>query len=398
VAQSHGGTGQLGQQSQPLVGFFQSLDLLLSKKTRRPVKSSKLFQLVIGVAFAALFLVGCDGAFLSSQSIPIENAVDEYITPYVDSRIFSGSVLIAQGENILLSKGYGMANLEHDVPNTPQTKFRLGSITKQFTAMAILMLQEQGQLNVQDSVCDYVPNCPEAWQPITIHHLLTHSSGIPNLTDFPDFEEMMASGSTVSGTINTFIEKPLHFTPGTKFSYSNSGYIVLGHIIEQSVGNPSYGAYVRDNIFQSLNMTNTGYDHNSLVLSDRASGYFRIDPNTLGNADYLHMSVPHAAGALYSTVEDLYLWDRALYTEALVSQSSLDMMFLPDKDEYGYGWFIGTLLGRKVTAHNGGINGFATSIARFVDDDVVIIVLSNIEDTDPAEITQELAEIVFEEE
>jgi CubicO group peptidase (beta-lactamase class C family) len=360
VAQSHGGTGQLGQQSQPLVGFFQSLDLLLSKKTRRPVKSSKLFQLVIGVAFAALFLVGCDGAFLSSQSIPIENAVDEYITPYVDSRIFSGSVLIAQGENILLSKGYGMANLEH--------------------------------------VCDYVPNCPEAWQPITIHHLLTHSSGIPNLTDFPDFEEMMASGSTVSGTINTFIEKPLHFTPGTKFSYSNSGYIVLGHIIEQSVGNPSYGAYVRDNIFQSLNMTNTGYDHNSLVLSDRASGYFRIDPNTLGNADYLHMSVPHAAGALYSTVEDLYLWDRALYTEALVSQSSLDMMFLPDKDEYGYGWFIGTLLGRKVTAHNGGINGFATSIARFVDDDVVIIVLSNIEDTDPAEITQELAEIVFEEE
>jgi CubicO group peptidase (beta-lactamase class C family) len=398
VAQSHGGTGQLGQQSQPLVGFFQSLDLLLSKKTRRPVKSSKLFQLVIGVAFAALFLVGCDGAFLSSQSIPIENAVDEYITPYVDSRIFSGSVLIAQGENILLSKGYGMANLEHDVPNTPQTKFRLGSITKQFTAMAILMLQEQGQLNVQDSVCDYVPNCPEAWQPITIHHLLTHSSGIPNLTDFPDFEEMMASGSTVSGTINTFVEKPLHFTPGTKFSYSNSGYIVLGHIIEQSVGNPSYGAYVRDNIFQSLNMTNTGYDHNSLVLSDRASGYFRIDPNTLGNADYLHMSVPHAAGALYSTVEDLYLWDRALYTEALVSQSSLDMMFLPDKDEYGYGWFIGTLLGRKVTAHNGGINGFATSIARFVDDDVVIIVLSNIEDTDPAEITQELAEIVFEEE
>ena len=363
----------------------------------RLLNSKKLFQLVIGLAFVALLLVGCDGASLSSQSVPIEKAVDEFITPYVDARSFSGSVLIAQGENILISKGYGMANLEHDVPNTPQTKFRLGSLTKQFTAMAILMLQEQGQLNVQDPVCNYMPDCPETWQSVTIHHLLTHSSGIPNLTDFPDYEETMASRSTVSGTIDTFRDKPLHFTPGTRFSYSNSGYIVLGHIIEQSAGKPPYAAYVRENIFEPLNMMNTGYDQNSLVLNDRASGYVRMDPDTFRNADYLEMSIPHAAGALYSTVEDLYLWDRALYTESLVSQSSLNMMFMPDKDEYGYGWYISEILDRKVTAHGGGINGFATSIARFVDDDVVIIVLSNIEDTDPVSITLGLAEIVFEE-
>ncbi len=126
------------------------------------MKSSKLFQLIVDVAFVSLLLARCDRASLS-QSIQIENAVDEFITPYVDAKYFSGSVLIAQGENILISKGYGMANLEHDVTNTPQTKFRLGSTAKQFTAMAILMLQEQGQLNVQDSVCDYVPNCPETW-------------------------------------------------------------------------------------------------------------------------------------------------------------------------------------------------------------------------------------------
>ena len=144
-------------------------------------------------------------------------------------------------------------------------------------------------------------------------------------------------------------------------------------------------------------MMNSGYDQNSLVLSDRASGYVRIDPNTLGNADYLDMSVPHAAGALYSTVEDLYLWDRALYTESLVSQNSLNLMFMPDKDEYGYGWFIGEILGRKVTHHDGDINGFATHIARFVDDDVVIIVLSNIEEMNPVNITRGLAKIVFEE-
>ena len=145
------------------------------------MNSNKLFQLIMGLAFVALLLVGCDGDSPSSQPVAIEKAVDEFITPYVDARSFSGSVLIAQGENILISDGYGMANLEHDVPNAPQTKFRLGSITKQFTAMAILILQEQGQLNVQDPVCDYISDCPEAWQPVTIHHLLTHSSGIPNL-------------------------------------------------------------------------------------------------------------------------------------------------------------------------------------------------------------------------
>ena len=364
---------------------------------KRPANSRKLIQLLTGLAIVSLLLVGCDGTSPSSQSVPIEQAVDEFITPYVDARSFSGSVLIAEGENVLISKGYGMANLEHDVPNTPQTKFRLGSITKQFTAMAILMLQEQGQLNVQDPVCDYISDCPETWQPITIHQLLTHSSGIPNHTDFPDFEEIKALGSTVSSTINTFRDKPLGFAPGTAFGYSNSGYMLLGHIIEQSAGNPSYEAYVSENVFQPLNMMNSGYDQNSLVLSNRASGYVRIDPNTIGNADHLEMSVPHAAGALYSTVEDLYLWDRALYNESLVSQSSLNMMFMPDKGGYGYGWFISKMLDRKVTEHNGGINGFATNIARFVDDDVVIIVLSNIEDTDPVHITRGLAWIVFEE-
>jgi CubicO group peptidase (beta-lactamase class C family) len=362
----------------------------------------KLFRRVIGFTLVALLLVGCSEA----QQVTIERTVDEVIAPYVDRGYFSGSVLIAQGETILISKGYGLANLEHDVPNTPQTKFRLGSITKQFTAMAILMLQEDGQLNVQDPICDYILNCPEAWQPITIHHLLTHSSGIPNLTDFPDIEEYVgsvASRSPVSGTRNLFRDKPLDFTPGARFSYSNSGYIVLGSIIEQSSGKPSYEAYLHDNIFQPLNMVNTGYDHNFLVLNDRASGYIRKDADTIWNADYIEMSVPHAAGGLYSTVEDLYLWDQALYTEVLVSQSSLNMMFTPYEAHYGYGWRIDDIFNRKsntrrkMIGHAGDINGFATSIARFVDNDVVIIVLSNIEDANPMEITLDLSAVVFDE-
>lgn len=362
----------------------------------RPANRRTLIQLLPGLAVVALLLVGCDGTSALSQSVAFEKAVDEFITPYVDSRSFSGSVLIAEGENVLISKGYGMANLEHDVPNTPQTKFRLGSITKQFTAMAVLILQEQGQLDVQDPVCDYISDCPEAWQAVTIHHLLTHTSGIPNYTGFPDFDELIVLGSTVRGTIDTFRDKPLDFAPGTAFAYSNSGYMLLGHIIEQSAGNPSYGAFVSENIFQPLNMMNSGDDQNSLVLSNRASGYVRVFPNTLRNADYFDMSVPNADGGLYSTVEDLYLWDRALYTEALVSQNSLDMIFMPYQGDYAYGWFISEMLDRKVTTHNGGSSGFATNIARFVEDDVVIIVLSNIENADPVNITRGLARIVFE--
>lgn len=362
------------------------------------MNSTKPFRHVIGFTLLALLLLGCNEA----RSDPIEQAVDEFITPYVKDGYFSGSILVAQGEDILVSKGYGMANLEHDVPNTAQTKFRLGSVTKQFTAMAILLLQEQGQLSVQDPVCDYVPDCPEAWQPITVHHLLTHSSGIPNFTDFSDYRETMALESTAEDTLKRFRDKPLRFAPpGGSFEYSNSGYIVLGYIIEQ-VSEASYAEYLRENIFEPLNMMDTGYDFNHIVLEDHASGYHRVGANEFQNAAYIHMSIPHAAGGLYSTVEDLYLWDRALYTETLVSQDSLDMMFTPFVDMsptagYGYGWVITEEFNRREVGHAGGVNGFAASIERFIDDDVVIIALSNIENASFGPATS-LIELLFGEE
>lgn len=325
----------------------------------------------------------------------IEAKIDEYISPYLKIGNFSGSILIAKEGRILLSKGYGMADLEHDVPNTPETIFRLGSVTKQFTSMAIMQLQEKGRLNVDDPIAKYLPTYPNG-EEITIHHLLTHTSGIPNFTSFPDYEKTIMIPSPLEKTIQRFKDKPLEFTPGEKFKYSNSGYILLGYIIEKVCGT-SYEEFLEENIFQPLNMMNTGYDHHHTLLKHRASGY-SIGGGGLTNAAYIDMSIPHAAGALYSTVEDLYLWDRALYTEKLVKKSSLDKMFTPFKGNYAYGWNVLSLFDRKVITHGGGINGFRQNIARYVDDDVCIVVLSNIETAPVDKISMDLAAIVFGEE
>ena len=325
----------------------------------------------------------------------IESKVDEYIDAYLKMGNFSGSILIAREGKILLSKGYGMANFEHDVPNTAQTKFRLGSITKQFTAMAIMQLQEKGLLNVDDPIKKYIPDYPNG-ERITIHHLLTHTSGIPNLTSFPDYRRTMMIPSPVEKTIERFKDKPLEFTPGEKLKYSNSGYILLGYIIEK-VSGKSYEAYLKENIFQPLNMVNTGYDHHSTLLKHRAAGYALTDKGLI-NAPYNDMSIPHGAGALYSTVEDLYLWDRALYTEKLVKKGSLNKMFTPFKENYGYGWVITSLFNHKRIGHGGRIVGFSTSISRYIDDDVFIVVLSNIANAPIEKISEDLAAIVFGEE
>jgi len=337
-----------------------------------------------------LLLLFLSSSLLFAQNI--ESKVDEYINAYVKMGKFSGSVLIARDGKILVSKGYGMANLEHDVPNTPQTKFRLGSITKQFTSMAIMQLQEKGLLSVNDKLTKYIPDYPEG-EKITIHHLLTHTSGIPNFTNFPNYKKTMMLFSPPERTIERFKNKPLEFTPGEKFKYSNSGYIILGYIIEKVTGK-SYEEYLNENIFKPLGMKNTGYDHHRTILKHRAAGY-STGKKGLENADYLDMSIPHGAGALYSTVEDLYIWDRALYTEKLVKKSSLQKIFTPFKRNYGYGWSITRIFGRKRIGHSGGINGFSTHISRYINDDACIIVLINIQSAPAGRISRDLAAILF---
>jgi CubicO group peptidase (beta-lactamase class C family) len=331
-------------------------------------------------------------SFPSDQHIIFK--ADTYLSKLTKARLFSGSVLIARNGKVLVRKGYGEADREKHVVNTAQTKFRLGSTTKQFTAMAILILQAQGKLNVQDRICTYLADCPTTWQQITIHHLLTHTSGIPDFTSFPDFKITMRSPSSPTETIARFKDKPLAFQPGKKFSYSNSGYVVLGAIIEQASGK-SYEAFLQENIFVPLQMVDSGYDHNN---GDLAIGY----RNQTNLADFIDMSIPYAAGGLYSTVEDLYRWDQALYTDKLIPKNLRDKMFTPFAQlqdtggfGYGYGWGIGKEGDRPVLSHTGGIKGFSSSIARYPNDKVVIIVLGNREDVNSGNIGVQLAKIVF---
>ena len=289
---------------------------------------------------------------------------------------FMGSVLVAKSGKIVLKKGYGMANVELDVPNAPNTKFRLGSITKQFTAAAILQLAAQGKLNVEDPVSKYVENSPAAWKDITIHHLLTHTSGIPNFTDFPDYQKTQRETVTPVQLVARFKDRPLDFAPGSKFKYSNSAYEVLGVIIEKASGE-KYEDYLKKHIFDPLDMNDSGYDHDTRIIKHRAAGYEKSKDGNLRNADYIDMSIPYSAGSLYSTVEDLYRWDRGLYTDKILNTEWRKKMYTPFLSDYAYGWFVRGSGADQIITHNGGVNGFRTAINRFPGIDACVIVLTN---------------------
>lgn len=334
---------------------------------------------------------------LAAVTLPAQDItpkVDELVGAYMKQNRFMGSVLAAKGGRILLAKGYGYANLEHEVPNSPQTKFRLGSITKQFTAALILKLEEQGKLSTADLVSKYYPEAPEAWKSLTIHHLVTHTSGIPNYTALPDYGPKMRDKVKLADMIARFRDKPLEFEPGTKFKYSNSGYFLLGYIIERASGE-SYESFLKKTIFDPLDMQASGYDWDTTILKHRAAGYEMGPDRKPRNAAYLDMGQPYAAGSLYSTVEDLYRWDRALYTEKLLAKKTLEKMFTPERDNYAYGFIVDKQFNRRRISHGGGINGFTTQIARYPDDDVCVVVLNNMGGPATGAIARDVAAIVL---
>lgn len=340
------------------------------------------------VAAAILLFTGA-GALAGEQDT---TRMEQVIQSHVKAGTFMGTVLVAKDGAVVIDKAYGMANLELDVPNTPATKFRLGSVTKQFTAAAILLLEERGKLKVDDRIKTYLPDQPMSWDRITIYNLLTHTSGIPNFTALPTYRAAQVNPTTADGIMGMVRDRVLDFGPGEKMSYSNSGYVVLGAIIER-VSGQSYEQFLTDNFFTPLGMTDTGYDSNTAIIKRRASGYGKTAAG-YANAGYIHMSVPHAAGALYSTTADLLKWEQALFAGKVISKASVDRMITPFKNDYALGVSSAMNNGRRVIAHGGGSDGFNTYMSYYPDTKIVIIVLSNVNGTVPGMLARQLAALM----
>jgi CubicO group peptidase (beta-lactamase class C family) len=303
--------------------------------------------------------------------------MDRDIDLRVSTGQFMGTVLVTKDGKILINKGYGSANLDWKVPNSPTTKFRLGSVTKQFTAASILLLEERGKLRIEDPVKKYLPDAPAAWDQITIFNLLTHTSGIPNFTAFPDYTITEAIPTTPEKLVARFRDKPLDFAPGASWRYSNSGYVLLGYLIEKISGEP-YAKFLQDNIFVPLGMKDSGYDSNTKVIPGRAVGYVP-GPGGPVVAGYVDMSIPFSAGGLYSTTADLLRWEKALYGTKLLTAVSLQKMTTPFRNDYAFGIVVRkTSNGDRIFWHNGGIEGFNTWIGYIPAQNVGVIVLANL--------------------
>jgi D-alanyl-D-alanine carboxypeptidase len=356
-------------------------------------------RICISVTFVAL--CGLSGIAQDVKTKAALKSADNYIASQVLKGSFRGAVLVGMNGKIVFEKGYGLANEEWGIPNSPSTEYRIFSMTKQFTGACILLLEERGLLNVQDPVSKYVSDLPESWQMITIHQLLTHTSGIPNNPDTPRARELDRLGAKPRELLAIAATLPLEFKPGTQLHYSNSGYVLLGMIIEK-VSGLNYAEFLKKNIFEPLGMKHSGYDDQSLILKNRASGYSIRDGQVI-NADPVSMTVPFAAGGIYSTVEDIFLWNEALTVPGLLfTAHSLEQMFAvyPETtayggQNYGYGVVIAHRFGKLLYYHGGGWNGFESVLQRYPAERICIVVLANTDHTTPWDMGDHVASALF---
>lgn len=328
----------------------------------------------------------------------LEKKIDELVDGHMKVSGFSGAVLLAKEGKPLVAKGYGDANIEWQIPNTTTTKFRIGSITKQFTSMVVMLLREQGQIKLEDSMCVYVAPCPDAWKPVTIHHLLTHTSGIPTYTGIPAWREVNMVPKTTDQIIAFVRDLPLQWAPGEKYAYNNSGYFLLGVIIEKITGK-KYEQALQEMVLTPLGLSDTGYDWSRTILPRRAAGYTGVG-SARTNTPALDMQHPYAAGSLYSTVEDLLKWDQALYRNTLLPDAAKQLMWTPFKENYAYGWNIAEATatafgGHRRVAHGGGINGFSAMIVRLPEPRMTVIVLSNNDSASASTVARDIMAIYY---
>lgn len=332
-------------------------------------------------AFFLLLTLSLVPSQASTSKADLARYADQLLAAAYPSDQPGAAALVVRNGEVVLRKGYGMANLELGVPIAPDMVFEVGSVTKQFTAAAILMLQEQRKLRIEDEITKVLPDYPTHGEKITIEHLLTHTSGIPSYTDLPEWRPRWREDMKVEDVIAMFKDKPLEFKPGEQWRYDNSGYILLGAIIEKASGK-SYEQFIEEEIFQKLGMAHSRYGHTEEIIPRRATGYTRGE-NGFRHANYLSMTQPYAAGSLMSTVDDLAIWDRALAGDKLLKKASLERMFTSAKlssgrpTRYGYGLAVYELEGRRVQDHGGGIFGYTSFVLRVPEEGLFVAILSN---------------------
>jgi len=292
------------------------------------------------------------------------------------------ALLVMKDGNIMMRQAYGMADLELGVVLEPDMIFRIGSMTKQFTAVAILMLVEQGRIALSDPIVKFLPDYPAQGRAVTVEQLLTHTSGIPSYTSLSEWQPLMRKDMTLTELIDVFKDKPREFVPGEHWKYSNSGYILLGAIIEKASG-LTYEAFLKKNIFDPLGLKHTFYGSVSRVIHGRVPGYEAGPDGTFLNAGYISMTQPYAAGSLLSNVDDLAAWNQALLAGRLIKRETLEKAWTAYKLKdgtltgYGYGWSIGESFGTRVITHTGDINGFASSGILFPEETLFVALLTN---------------------
>lgn len=302
--------------------------------------------------------------------------------------------LVAKAGKPIYRQAFGMADMENNIALRPEHIFEIGSITKQFTAVSILMLMEQGKLKLNDPITKYIPEYPMHGHTITLHHLLTHTSGIKSYTGMEKWSKQWRQDVKPIELIDLFKNEPMDFAPGEKWSYNNSAYFLLGYVIEKASGIP-YPEFLEKNIFVPLGMKNTYYGSQSKIIRNRAQGYQKGAEYT--NAEYLSLTQPYAAGSIMSNVDDLLIWQLAVNSNKLLKKESLQLAHTPVKlnngkvEEYGYGWGIGDINGSPTTEHSGGIFGYATNAIYLPKEDVFVAVFSNCDCGDPADVSTRMA-------
>jgi CubicO group peptidase (beta-lactamase class C family) len=351
----------------------------------RMPRSRNLRLAALAILLAGLVLSGSTAttAFAAAPPSPSELAAyaDAQLTKNYPAAEPGAAVIVVKDGKVVLRKGYGMANLELGVPVTPESVFEVGSVTKQFTSAAIMLLVERGKVKLDDEITAYVPDFPTHGQKITVERLLTHTAGIANYTNLAEWIPRVREDMSLSTLIAVFKDKPLDFNPGEKWSYSNSGYVLLGAVIEKASGK-SYESFVEDEIFKPLGMTASRYGHAEEVVPHRAYGYDK-EESGYRNAAYLSMTQPYSAGSLMSTVDDLAAWDRALQGESLLKRASIERIYTPEKlasgknTGYAFGWGVTALAGHTVYSHGGGIFGFVCNVLRMPQDHLFVAILSN---------------------